>query len=341
MLTSQVSGGRYVFEFIQLPNTARATALGDYAISAIDGDGALAYQNPSLLNPKMHQSLSFNHNFYLSDIGTGYFSYAHHLSKSDLTIHGGIQFIQYGEFNRTDEVGNVEGTFRASEYALTGGVGKQLYDRLNVGSNLRLVLSNLEGYNATGIGLDLAATYHIEEKNLILAVVLQNASFQISSYFEESEAVPFDLQLAFSKRLAHLPFRFSVTAHTLNRWDIRYDDPNLQQDDIIFGGDGTDDQGGGFVDNLFRHLVFSGEFLLGKDENVHLRFGYNHLRKQEMKIGNFRTISGFSMGFGIRISKFRIDYGFGNYHLSGGVHHLGISTSLSRFKSNGMLDSTQ
>ncbi len=39
-------GGRYVFDFISLPNSARATALGDYSIAVVDGDGFTAYQNP-------------------------------------------------------------------------------------------------------------------------------------------------------------------------------------------------------------------------------------------------------------------------------------------------------
>jgi hypothetical protein len=99
-------GGRYVFDFISIPNSARASALGDYAIAVVDDDGFTAYQNPSLLNRKMHQSLSFSHIFYVDDIGSGYASYAHHFEKSGLTMHAGIHYMQYGAFIRTDELGN-------------------------------------------------------------------------------------------------------------------------------------------------------------------------------------------------------------------------------------------
>jgi hypothetical protein len=231
-------------------------------------------------------------------------------------------------------LGNAIGTFKAAAYSITGGVGKQLYERLRVGANLRFIISNLETYTATGIGLDLAATYQIEEKDIYLTMVARNAGFQITKYDDEREPVPFDLQIGFSKRLKYLPFRFSVTMHTLNRWDVSYDDPNAIPDDPLLGPDPEEDDGVSFIDNFFRHLTFGGEFLIGKSEVLALRFGYNHLRKQELSIDNFRTLAGFSFGFGIKISKFRLDYGFARYHIASSGHHLSISTNLSRFGSN-------
>lgn len=323
-------GGRFIFDFITIPNSARATALGDYAITVLDGDVALGYQNPSLLNKQMHQAITFNHNFYLEDVTNGYFSYGHHFEEKDLTIHSGAHYINYGEFDRTDVNGVKLGTFKASEVALIGGIGKQLYERLRVGANLRFISSTLEGYTATGIGIDLAATYTIEEKGINLAFVIKNAGFQLSTYNGEKEQVPFDVQLGFSKRLKHLPFRLYITAHTLNRWDVRYDDPNQKDEGGIIGED-PNNSGSPFFQNLFGHLVFGGEFLLGKQENVALRLGFNDLRRQELSIQNYRTLTGFSFGFGFKISKFKIDYGFSKFHLGAAVNHLSISTNIGWF----------
>lgn len=336
-LAAQI-GGRYVFEFILLPHSARATALGDYAIAVEDDDAALAYQNPSVLNREMHQALSFSHNFYMADIGTGYASYTHHFKEKEITAHAGIHYISYGDFELTDEIGNRMGTFEAGEYAIVAGLGKKLYDRLSVGANLRFVMSRLESYNASGIGLDLAATYRFPEKKILLSLVARNAGFQLGSYTGERETVPFDLQLGFSKRLKYLPFRFYVTAHTLNRWDIRYDDPSREVQDVIIGEELVTESENEFLDNFFRHLVFAGEFLLGKEENFRLRIGYNHLRKKELAIDNYRSLNGFSFGAGFRVSKFILEYGFGKQHIAGGAHHLSISTSLDRFRDKALVD---
>jgi hypothetical protein len=103
-LNAQV-GGDHIYEFLNLSNSARVTSLAGNLITVKDDDVALAYSNPSLLNSKMHQALSFNYNFHLSDIGNGYFGYAHHLKKQDLTLHGGLQYISYGKFDLTDNLG--------------------------------------------------------------------------------------------------------------------------------------------------------------------------------------------------------------------------------------------
>ena len=102
-----------------------------------------------------------------------------------------------------------------------------------------------------------------------------------------------------------------------------------------------EDDGVSFIDNFFRHFTFSGEFLIGKSEVLALRFGYNHLRKKELSIQNFRTLAGFSFGFGVKISKFRLDYGYAKYHIADGGHHLSISTNLSRFGSNRIVTGDQ
>ena len=85
------------------------------------------------------------------------------------------------------------------------------------------------------------------------------------------------------------------------------------------------------IDNFFRHLVFNGEFLLGKNEGLRLRLGYNHLRKRELTVRNYRSLAGFSGGVGVKIKRFRVDFGYASYHLAGGVVHLGIGTNLRDF----------
>ncbi|MCB0544012.1 MAG: type IX secretion system protein PorQ [Saprospiraceae bacterium] len=332
-LFCQVNGGQQVFQFMTLSPSARITALGGMQIAVKDADLGFAAVNPAALNPMMDGRLVFQHNFFLSDVQHGYVAYAHDLPKQGFTLQAGLQYLNYGDIKRADEYGNVIGTVPASETAFTLGGARALSDRFSMGLNLRLGLSTLDTYKASALAADAGVMYADTARRFTAAIVIRNAGTQMSAYNEIREDIPFDLQIGISKRLKYLPFRFSIVAHHLHQWDIRYDDPDLQDDDILQIGDGesSGNSGNGGVDNFFRHLVFNGEFLLGRNESFQLRFGYNHLRKKELSVRNYRSLAGFSGGVGIKISRFRIDLGYASYHLAGGVLHLGIGTNLKEF----------
>ena len=79
-----------------------------------------------------------------------------------------------------------------------------------------------------------------------------------------------------------------------------------------------------------RHLALLTS--CGLDENFRFRVGYSHQVRKEMSVNNIRSMAGFSLGFGFKVSKFRLDYGLGKQHLAGGMNHLSISTNFSEFK---------
>lgn len=330
-LLSQI-GGDNVYEFINLPASAQVTALGGSLISVADDDVALGFDNPALLNKDMHQQLSFNHNLFLADIQHGFTGYGHHVKKWDATLLGGIQYISYGEFDAADENGNINGTFNASEYALTIGGSKQLYDKLRLGANLKTIVSQFESFDSYGLVADVGAYYQDTSGTFTAGLVFKNFGTQFTTYREDNlEDIGFNIQLGISKKLKYLPFRFSVIAHNLQRWNILFDDPN--QEEATFFGDQApaDNRARDIVDNFFRHIIFSGEFILGKRDNFRIRFGYNHLRRSELSVEDLRSISGFSGGIGLKINRFKISYGRSVYHIAGGSNHISISTNLREF----------
>jgi len=50
--------GNAVFNFLQLPNTLRLSALGTSNISQISNHAGLAFNNPALLPPEMHTQMN-------------------------------------------------------------------------------------------------------------------------------------------------------------------------------------------------------------------------------------------------------------------------------------------
>jgi hypothetical protein len=332
-LCAQV-GGIHTFKFLSLVPNGRIGALGGSHIAVKDDDSGLAFANPSLLNETMSGDLSFNYTPYFADIRYGYASYAHNVERLGTTFQGGVQFIQYGTFEQTDVTGTVLGEFKAAEYALTVGAGRQITEKFSAGVNIKFVTSSLESYRASGLASDWGLTY-VDTANLFTAaLVFQNMGFQVGKYSDLSgrEPLPLNIQLGISQRLRHLPFRISFTLHDLQRWNIRYDDPNSEEPTLLFGEDTpTESKLSIALDNFFRHTLVGGEFLIGKKEIVRLRMGYNHQRHQELKMNTLRSFGGFSLGAGIKIKNFRLDVGHGWYHIAGGTNHISLSTDLSAF----------
>lgn len=329
----QVMGGRHVFSYLALPQSARLTGLGGAQIAVRDDDPVFAVANPAVLNPSMSGRIAFNHNFFLAGIGHGYIAYAQNLPKWGFSTHGSIQYVDYGDMKRTDAFGNVLGEVKAGETAIALGAARPLSDRFSLGLNIRMAFSRLDLYRASALLADAGLIYADTAQRLTVGVVLRNAGAQMSTYAGKTEPLPFDFQIGLSKRLQHLPFRFSVIAHHLHQWDIRYNDPNLERDDLpLLGGEQPkENKASAAIDNFFRHLIFNGEFLIGKNDGFRLRFGYNHLLKRELSVRNYRSLAGFSGGFGLKINRFRIDFGYGAFHLAGGVAHLGIGANLQEF----------
>lgn len=329
--TQAQTGGRHVYEFLSLPVSSRVSGLGEKLVSVADQDINLASSNPASLNLLMHQQFSINHRFFFSGIQHGNIAYANKLPIKDMMIHGGIQYIRYGSFIAADFLGNREGTFTANETALNMGVSRIMNERVRLGLNLKMIQSRFESYQSFGFGLDLGAFYVNAEKKSAIGLVFKNIGGQLSTYSHERESIPFDIQLGYSKRLEHLPFRYSITAHQLHRWNLIYDDPDAEQNTINFGTEDSQSHFSTITDNVFRHLVFSGEFLLGKAENIQLRFAYNHLRRKELAVSNYIGNGGFSVGAGIKFGKFKLDYAYSMYHLAGGSSHIGLTWNMDTF----------
>ena len=325
-------GGQYVYAFLKQKPSARLTGLNGSQIALRDDDIALAYMNPALLNSSQHNALSYNHDFLLGKISTGYFGYGYAVEKLKMTFQGGIQFINYGTFKQADEFGNVQGEFKAGEYAVTLGAGRQINERLSAGLNVKYISSQLEAYKSNGLVADLAGAYWNEAKKFGATVVFKNMGTQLSTYAGQREDVPLDVQIGFTKKLQKAPFRVSVVLHDLNRWNMRYDNP-LDNEITLLGEAPTEPSGlSKGLDNFFRHLNAGGELILGKNENFRFRVGYSHQVRKELSVNNIRSMAGFSLGFGFKVNKFRLDYGLGRQHLAGGMNHLSISTNFSEFK---------
>jgi len=331
MAFSQI-GGSDTYDFLTLTNSARSASMGGDLISIQDNDLNLTFENPSLLTPENDNQMVFNYVNYFSDINYGYVSYAKDIEKIG-TFAAGMHYLNYGEFIKADETGAKLGTFRAAEYSLNLLYSIPIDTLFNFGVNLKTIYSQLETYTSMGMAIDAGLTYFNKQSNTLLSLVLKNVGTQFKPYVEGNyEPLPFDMQFGFSKRFKHAPFRISVVAHHLYKYDLTYVN-TLDPDNIPDPVTGEVEQKKWFEehgDKVLRHFIFGIEVIPIK--NFFIRLGYNHQRRQELKLFSANTFSGISWGLGIKIYKFSFSYGNAVYHAAGSSHHFSITTNFSDFK---------
>jgi hypothetical protein len=323
-------GGSSTYNFLKLPQSARIEALGGYTVALMDQDPASAFQNPSLLNPKMHHQVSASFNAYFANIGYGSFGYARHW-KGIGTFFGGVQYLDYGAFKGTDETGQFTGNFYARDQALMVGYSRSFFDSLlYLGASAKFIYSQYESYLSVGSALDLAATYQSKNRRTHASLVFRNIGSQWIPFTSgQYEPLPFEIVAGFTHELEHLPLRLMVTTANLQRPDLGWDDATgrFQVDPLT--GD-TIDTRISFGSNLIRHFILGAELMPFK-RHLFIRLGYNFMRSGELSVDQAGGAIGLTYGFGIRISHFTFSYGRAEYHPAGSPNHFSLQVNLGGF----------
>ena len=319
------TGGSVTYQILQFPVSSRIAVLNN-PIAILDSDLNLGIYNPALLNPKMNDGFGLNFVDYFSDINMVSAAYAFPFKEIG-TVGLSIKSLSLGKFTHTNQQAEELGFFRANEQLLTAGFGKQLHDKWSVGVAVNILFSDLESYQSFGIATDLGATYYNTESQFTASILAQNIGRQITSYNGVNEALPFEVKLGLSKKLEHLPFRFSIGYNHLETWDLTYNYNPIFTTDPISGEQVINTES--FGQKLFSHFTTSGELSIGK--HLQLRMGYDAQRRHELIVNSFLGMVGFSWGIGIKISHFYINYGRATYHLAGSPNYFSISSNLSKF----------
>lgn len=326
-VTAQTGGGG-VFSFLNNNASARSAAMGGNMLAIDDNDLSLAVMNPSLINSAMNNNIVLNYTDFYADIKSGFAAWSHTFDKSG-SFALGLQFVNYGDFTATNVNGDQLGAFGAGEYAASLGWGRRLDSAFSIGADLKFVYSSFDIYNSYGIVADVAATYHTGN-NTDISFLVRNIGRELKSYESGYEQViPIEIQLGISRKLEHLPLRYSLLLHDLQRWDLRYADPSNNNTDPLTGEPVKQDKFMNILDEGFRHIILG--FEITPVNHFVLRLGYNPQLRKELKLDSKASTVGFSWGFGVRIKKISIDYARSTWHLNGSPNYLTISVHLSDF----------
>jgi hypothetical protein len=324
------TGGNNIYEFLNLPWSARTAALGSNFVAAKDDDLTLAIVNPSIIDEKLSKRIALTFVDYFGDANYGMAAYSHTFKKVG-SFTTALQFINYGKFLAADETGQTYGNFSGGDYALTIGWGRKLAPHFLLGANLKLIYSNLEKYNSFGMAVDVAASYYHEKSGFMGTVLVKNIGRELKDYIPgKREPLPFEVQLGISQKFNTLPIRYSIVYNHLEKFNLTYIDPSTSNVDPISGDTIKVGKFEQFTDKLMRHFVLGAEFYPIK--RFYISIGYNYQRRREMRTEVKKGIIGFSLGCGINVYKFKISYCWAKYHLAASPNTITISTNLADFK---------
>ena len=290
------------YNFLRLPVSAHAAALGGDNITLIEDDEALIFHNPALLSSVNDKTVNLNYMNYMSGVNTASASFNRTVNdKASWAVSA--QLVDYGKMKETDENNIQMGEFSAKDIAVAGYFSYMLGEKFAGGIAAKFITSYIGDYNSIAVGVDLGINYYDPETEWSVSCAAKNLGGQLKAYDNEYEKMPIDLQLGVTKRFANAPFRVSATLVNLNHWDS----------------------------SLRNHAVVGADILLS--ESLWIGAGYNFRRANEMKISTSEDEesshgAGFSVGGGINLERFHLNVAYGKYHVSSSSLMLNVSYRL-------------
>ncbi len=285
--TLQAQDSQTEYNFLRLPISAHAAALGGDNITIIEDDPSLMFSNPALAASVSDMTVGLSYMNYMK--GANYMGASFTKAMSDkATLAGGIQYMNYGKMKEVDENNVQLGEFNASEIAVEAIFSYELAKNLVGGITGKFITSYIGSYNSIAVGVDLGLNWYDPEREWSVSAVAKNLGGQVKAYDDNFGNMPFDLQLGVSKTFAALPVRVSATLVDLTHFNYRF----------------------------INHLNLGAEVLLS--ESLWIGGGYNFRRANDMKIGVGDDESshgaGFSFGGGINLERFKLNLSYGKYH---------------------------
>jgi hypothetical protein len=291
------AGDNPTYEFLKSDVSPRASAMAGSFVSMY-GDPVGIFYNPATIGTAVEPVASFGYTNHLLDINAGYATYSQ--EYKDVGVMGlGVNYINYGSFDQTDELANKLGTFSAGDMAVSLSVARPFEDNFYYGVTGKFIYSSIAEATSSALAADIGILYIVPgDDQISFGASMTNIGTQLSAYGSTRESLPLEFQIGGTIKPAHLPLELNVDFHKLNE----------VQDSFV---------------QHFNAFSVGGEFTLSKA--LRFRFGYNNEQRKELKVGTSAGNAGFSLGGGLVLKKIKIDYSYSSFGLLGSISRIGIS----------------
>ena len=278
-----------VYNFLRIPESAHAAALGGDNISIIEDDASLALSNPALLCSVSSQTVTLG--YMMSGVGMYTAGYTH-IINDKATVGGTIHYLNYGTLKEYSANEQEMGTFKPSDITFEALLGYTLTKRLAGGIGAKFIYSKIGYYKSTAAAVDLGLNYFDPNLDLSLSLAVKNLGGQLSAYNEDYESLPIDVLLGASYRIKNSPLRVSLTLCDLNHWNYAF----------------------------LRHACIGVDLIL--IPQFYIAAGYNARRAHSLKTTNLNDNTssahgaGWNIGAGLLLDRFKVNFSYGKYHVN-------------------------
>jgi hypothetical protein len=315
------------FKFLNIPGSARHNYLGKAAIASTGPYIDLALANPALLEFNSKDKLLASSSLYFTS-NYGHVAYSLNNYKFDIPYVVGINFINYGKQKNIDIYGNELGTFTPTEMSAYIAASKT-YEHYKFGMTMKFAYGDYFYAKIGGIAVDMSMIYRDDEREIFATLLLKNVGYQFIGVKTNSNPMPFDIQLAMSKKLKHMPLRFTFAVQELYHW-------NTATTTVEGFGYGNWPQNNlyqlekpGIFSSIMSHFIFGAELNFGK--TVKIGANYDVKKGMENKFENLRGLTGLGLGFGVYTRKFDLGYSLSKFGPIGANHTFTLTMNIKEW----------
>ena len=129
-----------LYNFLRLPVSAHAAALGGDNVTIIEDDPSLMFNNPALLSSVSDKSINLNFMTYMEGATMASASF-NRIIKEKASWAVMAQMMDYGSMKETDENNIQSGNFSAKDILIGGAFSYQLSDEIGGGMSAKMVAS--------------------------------------------------------------------------------------------------------------------------------------------------------------------------------------------------------
>ena len=177
------------YNFLRLPVSAHAAALGGNNISLIEDDASLIFHNPALLSSVSDKSINLNYMYYMKGVNVASAAFNRTINdKASWAVSG--QYVDYGSMKEADADNNITGSFTAKDIAITGYFSYMLSERIAGGIAAKFITSHIGQYNSMAVGVDLGVNYYDPEHEWSVSLVAKNLGGEIKAYEDDFVRMP-------------------------------------------------------------------------------------------------------------------------------------------------------
>lgn len=281
------------YGFLKFNHSARGTALAG-ASASLENDISLISYNPALIQTVEENFVNVTFMKNVLDINSGNASFIYDgwdFGKVAFSAH----FNDWGSFDRSDALGNVNGTFGGSDLSIGAFVSNELDSNFYYGIGIKYIFSGIDDVSGSALAVDAGLFYRINERTNLGASIL-NAGAQISQFNGENVNLPLDIRISANHRLRGLPLVFNAALHSL-------------ADDLTIG-------------EKLQNISVGLEINFG--QYLRARVGYNNLVREETSVDFDPGISGFTFGGGLVFNAARLDYSLATYGTQTSQHRISL-----------------